>query len=218
MVAPNRPSFFYQLIQNAAKALFETCYQIEVYGLENIPRQGGFLIASNHISNLDPPFIGISLRRPLYYLGRQSLLHKSFINWFYQAIGMVPVDRESGSDVKALKKIFHFLQQNYGFVIFPEGTRSSDGELKKPEPGIGLIAYRSEVPVLPARVFGTFDAYNRESKHFNLRPELSIVFGEPMHFRMDQLESRPGREDYIKASEKIMHAISDLSLPAPVLY
>lgn len=114
------PQFFYQLIQNAAKALFETCYQIEVYGLENIPRQGGFLIASNHISNLDPPFIGISLRRPLYYLGRQSLLHKSFINWFYQAIGMVPVDRESGSDVKALKKFFTFYNKTMALSSFPK--------------------------------------------------------------------------------------------------
>lgn len=205
----------YGLFHYISVVVYDMFFRGEVAGLENLPKNGAFLIASNHASHLDPPIVGAQVSRQMCFFARKTLWKPGVAAWWLDAVGTIPVDRDGGSDVSAIKRVFRALADNKALILFPEGTRTPDGHLQAPKPGVGLIVCRTQVPVVPARIFGSFEAFGRSGK---MRPgtRVSVVFGKPL--LPSYYDPGAGKDRYQVASERIMAAIAQLQEPqAPVI-
>lgn len=200
----------YALTRAIANWYFATFYDYTQSGLGNIPPAGPVIFAANHISFYDPPAIGACHERQINYFARDTLFKGLFGRCLVQ-IGTIPVAREN-AEVKSLKAIFKSLKAGGAVAIYPEGTRSPDGQLMEPKAGAGMIACKSGATLIPTRLFGTFEAYGRQRKCPKLGGRIHIAYGRPM--RSDELD--PGKdhpERYLEASRRIMQRIADLELP-----
>lgn len=196
------------LIRCAHQALFRG----EVAGLENLPTTGAFLVAANHASHLDPPFIGAVMPHQLAFFARKSLWKPGLGAWWMDSVGAIPVDRD-GSDLAAIKRVLATLASGRPIALFPEGTRSPDGLLQPAKAGVGLIACKTQVPVVPCRIFRSHVALGR-SGGFRPGTAVDIVFGRPLPPSAYDHRS-DGKDRYQRASERIMTAISALPEPRP---
>ncbi len=192
---------------------FRLYHRWEVYGSENVPVSGPTILASNHASFLDPPLVGAATTREINYMARETLFRFPVIGSILRGVNAVPVDREGGG-AAGLRAILDRLLAGGGIILFPEGTRSPDGALQKAKSGIGLTVIKSNAPVVPVRVFGTFRALNRRQSI--PRPSKVVVrFGKPLDFGNLRKEaetcSKPRlKEIYQEVADTIMNAISDL--------
>lgn len=191
---------------------YEILFRGDVVGLENVPQTGGFLLAANHASHLDPFIVGSQLPRQVTFFARKTLWTPGFPSWWLDAVGVIPVDRDGGSDITAMKRVLSALKQQKVIIMFPEGTRSRDGLLQAPKPGVGLFACKSQVPVVPARIFGSFDALGKGGKIPRFGTPVTVVYGAPLA-PADYDDPAAGKERYQRASEKIMARIAELKAP-----
>ena len=198
----------YGLCHYAIVAFYDMAFRGEIAGLEHIPHDGPFLIAGNHASLLDPPFIGCQVPRQIAFFARKTLWKPGIASWWLDSVGCIPVDRDGGSDISAIKRVLQALQGGRALILFPEGTRSPDGQLQPPKAGVGLIACKTQVPVLPVRIFNSHRAFGRDGR-IRWGTPVSITFGAPLQPH-DYDDPRAGKERYQRASEKIMTAIAAL--------
>ncbi len=192
---------------------FDMFFRGEVAGLEHLPRQGAFLIAANHASHLDPPMIGSQVPRQMSFFARKTLWSGPMSSWWLDAVGTIPVDRDGGQDVGALKRVLRALAAGRIMILFPEGTRSPDGALQPPKPGIGFIVCKTQVPVVPVRIFGSFEAFGKGMKLPRFGTPLTVVFGRPIAPAVYD-DPSAGKERYQVASARIMAEIARLQPPA----
>ncbi len=202
----------YGVSHYALATIYHMLFRGEVAGTENIPRHGAFLIAANHASHLDPPFIGSQVPRQMCFFARKTLWKGGAASWWLDTVGTIPVDRDGGQDVGALKRVLRALAEGKVMILFPEGTRSLDGRLQPAKPGVGFMACRTQVPVLPVRIFGSFEAFGKGMKVPRLGTPVSVVFGTPIPPSVYD-EPRAGKERYQIASERIMAEIARLQPP-----
>jgi 1-acyl-sn-glycerol-3-phosphate acyltransferase len=167
--------WFYRLAYNLV-GIELSFHRIRIEGREHVP-SGGCLIVSNHVSFMDPTTVGWAVAREIYYLGRKSLFKPPFWSWFLPICNVLPIDRD-GRDVSGLRRIIKMLKEGHAVLLFPEGTRSADGTLQPAEPGAGLVALKAGVPILPVRVFGTFESLSRHTKRLHFHP-IRVVIGQP---------------------------------------
>ena len=205
--------FAYGFFHYGMGVLCDIHFRIAGSGIEHIPRRGGFIIAANHASLLDPPIVGAQVHRQLAAFARKTLWKRGVASWWLDVVGVIPVDRDGGSDVAAIRRVLQVLKREKGIILFPEGTRTPTGQLQRPKAGVGLMACRTGVPVVPARVFGSFEACGRNGP-LRLRTPVSVVFGRPL-LAADYDDQSEGKERYQHASERIMSAIAALELPRP---
>src|SRR5665213_1390260 len=165
----------YRIGWTCFRAMFATYFRWRVYGADNVPLQGGVILASNHASFLDPPLVGSGLHRDINYLARESLFRFPVVGAVLRSWNSVPVDRDGGG-AAGLKAILDRLLAGGGIILFPEGTRTPDGRLQRARSGIGLTVIKSTAAVVPARVFGTFECYHRKIK-FHLPKQLAVKYG-----------------------------------------
>jgi 1-acyl-sn-glycerol-3-phosphate acyltransferase len=196
-----------------SRAFFATYCRWRVYNPERVPRTGPVILASNHASHLDPPLVGAGLPRDINYLARETLFHFPVFGAILRAVNSVPVDREGGG-AAGLRAILDRLLAGGGIILFPEGTRTRDGRLQPARSGIGLTVIKSSAPVVPVRVFGTFEAFGR---HLRLpRPHrVAVKYGRPMIFERLREEaatcSKPRlKRIYQEVADEIMAAIARL--------
>jgi 1-acyl-sn-glycerol-3-phosphate acyltransferase len=187
----------------------KVAFDFKVYGRENLIEEGAAILASNHQSYLDPPCIGMACRNDIYYLARNTLYQRPLIGPLLKRLNTVPVDRDRG-DVSSIKAIIRLLRSGHRVIIFPEGTRSSDGKLQPARAGLGMIIAKTLAPVVPVRVFGSYEALPRVGG-LKLKP-VSVVVGKPMRFSEDELKG--DRDVYQKLSNRVMEKIASLELPA----
>lgn len=203
----------YGICHYAVETIREIHFHGEVHGVQNIPRRGGCIIAANHASVLDPPIIGCHVPRQLCFFARKTLWKGGVASWWLDTVGVVPVDRDAGSDVAAVKRVLQVLKEGRALILFPEGTRTLTGRLQRPKAGVGLLACRTGVPVVPARIFGSFEAFGRQGP-LRIGTPVSVVFGRPLPPAQYD-NPADGKERYQRASERIMAAIAALELPRP---
>lgn len=178
--------------------------------LENLPE--GLLIASNHVSFLDPPFVGAAFREPLHYFARKTLFDHPIANYILPRVNAIPVNQEK-PELSALKQVIGLLKAGQKVLIFPEGERTYDGKLKtEGEPGVGMIVTKAGVPVLPVRLFGPEKALPRGSKKIKRHPA-TLVVGEPVDLSdLVGDESLSTKDRYQAIANRIMAAIAALEL------
>lgn len=161
----------YGFLKGILPTMFRIIYRAEVHGQENVPKEGGAIIAANHISLWDPPFVGAFCPRRVSFMAKKELFENSVFSSIITSLGAFPVNR-GAADRNAIKTALAVLSEGKCLGLFPEGTRSKDGKLGEPEAGIGLIAYKANVPIVPVAITGTNGK--------GLFPKFTIRFGKPI--------------------------------------
>ena len=197
----------YLLTRISFYIFFKLFLGLRVAGSENIPVKGAFIIVANHASYLDPMLLISTIRRRLYFIARKQLFNFTFLGWVIRNVGTIPLKR-SGRDMQALKKALEILKRNESLVIFPEGTRSKNKQLKKPRPGVGMLVARSKVPVIPVYIGGTFDAMPRGVKTLK-RHKVTVQIGAPVEYE-SLFNSYRNKDRYHRIAEDIMMKMSEL--------
>ena len=180
-------------------------HRMKFEGRENVPNSG-CLIVSNHASYLDPTTVGWAVGREIFYLGRKTLFKPPVMNWLLPICNVIPVDRDGGES-SGLRKIIRMLRSGDAVLLFPEGTRTPDGTLQPAEPGAGLVAIKSGVPILPVRIFGSFECLSRHQKRLRFAP-MRVVIGKP--YLPPLPERGQEREAYGPIAQEMMRRISEL--------
>ena len=202
---------FYAFFHYLTRSVYEMWFRGEVAGTHNLPVDGPFLIASNHASHLDPPLVGSQVTRQMRFFARKSLWNSRVSAWWLNQVETIPVERDSG-DVGAIRRVLQALQENRAVVLFPEGTRSPDGHLQKAKAGVGLMACKTGVPVVPCRVYGSFAAFGKGAKIPHFGTPITIVFGTPIP-ASEYDDPTVGKARYETAAQRIMDRIA--ALPEP---
>ncbi len=192
---------------------FRLFYRIRIEGRENIlaaKDRGGLLLAANHTSYFDPPLVGTSYGRKIFYLARKTLFEGTF-SWLLPKLNAIPVDQER-PDFTSLKRIVKELRSGEQVLIFPEGERSMEGGILPGQPGVGLVIAKAGVPVLPVRVTGAYEAFPRGQKWPSPFRRITVRFGEIIEFSEEELAAK-GRDGYQNLADRVMDAIG--AIPEP---
>ena len=220
----------FKFAQAISRIVSSVYFDLKVWGLHHVPRTGGALIVSNHQSILDPVLLGVRLPRSLSYMAKSELFEiNPVFTWLIRQLGGFPV-RQTGSAAGAIKEAIERLHAGHALNIYPEGSRTEDGEIGPMEKGVSLVVRRARVPIVPAAIEGSFDAWPKGVKVPRSRP-VRVLFGPPMDLaglggeeivtRIDrtlrdlfgQLRERRRRERW-GTFGKLIHA-HDPALPAP---
>jgi 1-acyl-sn-glycerol-3-phosphate acyltransferase len=155
--------------------------------------------------------VGQFLPRQVAFFARKTLWKPGIAAWWLDAVGTIPVDRDGGTSLDAIKRVLQSLAGGKVVIVFPEGTRSPNGELQPAKPGVGLLACRAHVPVVPARVFGSFEAFGRGGR-MRLGSPVSVAYGPPLSPE-DYDHPEDGKERYARTAARIMEAITRIEAP-----
>jgi len=168
----------YWLLRAILQPFFHLFFRVSRIGREHIPAEGGFVIAANHRSFLDPFLIGIMVRRPIYFVAKRELFTKRPVAWLLNNLGAFPIDR-GVADQDAMATARVVLERGDGLLVFPEGTRTRPGALGAPRRGVGRLALETGVPVVPLALIGT-EAVRRG---WRVRPhKVRVRAGRPLTF------------------------------------
>lgn len=154
-------------------------FDLKVYGRRHMPNDGAVLIVSNHQSYLDPVLLCVQLRRPLHYIAKSELFKNRAAAWFLRWVNAFPV-RQGAADVGAVKQTIHRLKTGHLMNIFPEGSRTPDGQILPLQKGVALIIKRSGVSVIPAVIVGAYEAWPIHRTFPRMWP-VRIRFGRPIN-------------------------------------
>ena len=175
-------------------------------GVHHIPKEGGVLLVSNHVSFLDPVIVGSAANREIHFMTRSTAFDIPGIGKLISVYNAYPVNR-GAPDLGALRKTISLLKAGNVVLMFPEGTRSVDGTLGKARDGACFIADRAGVPTIPVFHSGAERMLPRSSRRLR-RAKLMVTFGEPLELVTEEFETR--REMYQQMGNQIMEAIADL--------
>ncbi|HEX6081080.1 MAG TPA: lysophospholipid acyltransferase family protein [Methylomirabilota bacterium] len=204
----------YAVLKPIAVALMRLFFRLEVVSPGLVPATGPVLIVSNHVSVLDPPFVGASAPRPLFFMAKEELFRIPLFGRLIRALNARPVRRD-GSDTRALKAALAQLEEGRALLVFPEGTRGEEGQpLREGKAGVGMLAVLSGAPVVPVYVSGTGAALPR-GRSVPRPARVRVTFGPPLHFKRDGRGAKRAGDDgrkeaYREAAQEMMRAIGQL--------
>jgi 1-acyl-sn-glycerol-3-phosphate acyltransferase len=196
----------YPTLKFLAAVIMKILFRVEKHGTEHVPRTGPLLIVANHSSFLDPPLVGAMAPRQLTFLAKAELFRVPFLGWLIGRLGAYPVNRE-GADMTALRTAQRALAEGRAVLVFPEGTRGDEGELRPAKPGAALLAVQSGVPVVPVYVSGSGRAWPR-GRRLPQPVKVVVTFGPPLRFQRAVGPQR--KAQYETASREMMAAIGAL--------
>ncbi|MBF8376392.1 1-acyl-sn-glycerol-3-phosphate acyltransferase [Alicyclobacillus mali] len=165
-------TFFYRFARAVVTAFFRACFRVRVEGLQRLPRQGGVVLASNHLSNFDPPLLGILVPRYIRFMGKAELFRMPMLRRLFLTLGGFPIER-GRVDRRAIRTAIDVLQRGTCLVMFPEGHRSRTGKLGPLQPGIASIARKAGAIIQPVGIRGQYRLFGR----------IEVKFGEPIDVR-----------------------------------
>jgi 1-acyl-sn-glycerol-3-phosphate acyltransferase len=170
--------WWWRLSQWATRLGGSLFWDLRVSGLENIPREGGCLLAANHQSYLDPPFVASVLPREMHFMARRSLFRNPVFRALIVRYNAFAIERDR-ADVKGVKSAIERLEAGNILLVFPEGTRTRDGSVGPMKAGIGLLAERAAVPIVPVLIMGAHKVWPK-GRLFPGLGSVRLVFGKPL--------------------------------------
>ena len=194
---------------NATGRLF---FRYRVSGREHIPRTGGVLVAANHASYLDIPFLACGIPRRVAFLGRHDLFPVPGLKWVLRRIAWIPI-RLDRLDRKGFEAAIGLIEEGNVVAIYPEGGRTWDGSLRPGKLGIGFLVASTGCPVVPAYLAGTREVLPIGSKWIRLHP-VRAIFGEPIDFTAAS-HRYTGKDLYRHVSRTVMSKIAELGRVPP---
>lgn len=172
----------YRALRRALPPIVDRYFHLQVDGVENVPDEGGAVLASNHLSFIDSILLPISIPRPVYFLGKADYWDSWRTRWFFEGAGVIPTFRSGGDRAKqALEAGVAVLHRGDILGIYPEGTRSPDGRLYRGKTGPVRLALAAGVPVVPCALVGTREA-QPPGKYLPERRPVSVRYGRPLDF------------------------------------
>lgn len=147
-----------------ANTMFKLFYKIEVIDQDKIPRDGRFLLCSNHIHVLDPIILSVIIPRQISWMGKKELFENKLLSYFFNKLGVFPVDRQE-TELSTIKHSIRILKKEGILGIFPEGTRVKEINLENAKPGVALISIRSKAPILPIYIEGSYRPFSKIKVH-----------------------------------------------------
>ncbi len=186
----------YPLGKMLISTIFYPLYGIKVIGKENFPKEGGVLLCTNHIDNLDPPVVGITCPRTVNFVAKEELFEAPILKTVLPSVKAFPIKRGM-SDRQALRKALSLLKSGEVVGLFPEGTRSKDGHLQKGLAGAGFFALRGEAVVMPCAIIGPYKPFKR----------LKVVYGKPIDMTTYRVERTSAEEVTAVIMSEIQHLL-----------
>ncbi len=188
---------FYDVARAVVAGFVRTTFRFRVVGAEKVPLTGGLIVAANHISNLDPPILGVALPRPVSYMAKKELFDMPVLGWLIGRLNAFRVDRQAGGTA-AIRASLRMLKEGRCVGIFPEGGRNVTGTNEE-KAGAAFLAAASGAPVVPAAIVGT-----RKLRPFG---RVTVVFGEPLRVTRNR---QSDADDLEKGAAQIMQRIRAL--------
>ncbi len=203
---------FYKFLQFIVGNFLKLFFRVKIYNINNIPLEGKLILCCNHISYADPVFIDAFFPRPIFFMAKievfRNFLFKSFLKFF----NAFPVDREN-FDRQAIRLALKVLNSEEVLGIFPEGTRSTSGQIKEGQKGVGLIAVLSNSDILPMAISGTNKIIQKPKKRIFF-PEVKIIFGKILKINdiVKNLNQKDAREVIVlKTMQEIKKLYAQIS-------
>ena len=194
--------FFYSFLRVIISPIMRLLYLPSYIGRENIPTDKSFVLCCNHVSLLDPVFLGMGSKKQLYFMAKKELFSVPILSSIIRSIGTFPVDRKR-SDMSALRNSMQVLGEGKALGIFPEGTRSKTGEIGQFKAGAVMIAAKSQVPIVPAAI------YVKKSK-MRLFSRPVIIFGKPLTPKKLDIIGKVSSEKIHSATEVLTERVKTL--------
>lgn len=196
--------WFYWSIWKLVRTIGQVLFGLHTVDEKHVIFEGPVIFAPNHQSNLDPPFVSVMIKRELYFFAKKELFDIPILGSLIGALNAFPV-RRGVYDPKALNTVFEALKNGGGVIMFPEGTRNDGETFLKPKPGIGLVACRAQVPIVPIYSSNT----HRWKKALFWRNRMTVTFGEPIPVEKVK-EFGNDKEGYRSLAEYVMGRIAEL--------
>ncbi|HZP96099.1 MAG TPA: lysophospholipid acyltransferase family protein [Candidatus Limnocylindria bacterium] len=201
-VAPASDLWVWRLLFPPVRFLVSLFARIEVVGREHVPTSGPYIIVANHINWKDPPAVSIALGTPIRWMAKIEVFDYPLLGFLLRGIGNFSI-RRGESDRRAIALALRVLAKGLPLGVFPEGHRSERGALLRGQPGISLLAERTDAPIVPCAIVGT----PRAMPHIPRRTEITLRFGRP--FRVSELPAEV-RRDRQATADAIMTRIAEL--------
>ena len=195
----------YNIIFYTALVLVKIFFRVEVIGKENLIKNRGFILVSNHLHALDPAFIVLAygrLKDKVMVLGKKELFANKLACWFFKTTGVVALDRGK-ADMNAINTVVDKIKGGSGCLVFPEGTRSKDGKLLNFKSGAVVIAQSTQVDVIPSAII-------YDGGKLKLFGKVKIVCGKPLSCDELGLNEEKSGAMLKKAKKMIMSSVSEL--------
>jgi 1-acyl-sn-glycerol-3-phosphate acyltransferase len=182
------------------RIFFNLFYRVELVNKKNIPANGGAIVCSNHIGELDMFFIAYSLKRLVHYMAKEELFKNPISSWFFYSVGAFPIKRGTG-DIASIKTVLKMLGEGKLVGILPEGhrTRGKDRSQFKPKAGAAMLAIKGNVPIIPVGIKATYKLFSK----------VKVVFGEPYYIQAEKGRKYTG-EELTEFSVEIMDKVYSL--------
>ena len=194
----------YRMSRFLIRIIFGILFGLRYYGRENIPRSGPLILASNHITNLDPPTVGSGSGRELYFMAKTELFKGKLFGTLIRFFNAVPV-RRGRMDWNAMARLKEIVRAGGALIMFPEGTRSRDGKLGEAKFGVGMLARETGAPIVPVFFIGAVDL---RAAFFRKQP-MRVYYGEPLSPEIySQFDD--SAEGHVKLSQLVMDRIAEL--------
>lgn len=199
-------NIFYAFVHSMMRLVLKVLFRLEVKGRDNIPKRGGVILAANHTSFLDPVVASIASPRQVYFLAREELFQLGFFSWIIKNLNALPISRER-MQISIARQSLGILRKGGALLLFPEGTRSPVDTIAEGKRGVGLIAAKTNVPVIPVFIKGSGHALPRNRKWITSH-KVWVTFGKPLYF--ENLENTTNKETHQEFSDRIMEEIRKL--------
>ncbi len=197
-------SKFYTISWWIVLALFKIFLRLKVEGKENVPEEGGVILASNHASYIDPPVVGVSTKREMKFLAKRELFEPPVFGTIITKLNAVPINR-SGFGKEPLDAMYKALEEDMAVIVFPEGTRNKGRYLGKAKAGLGMIALRSSKPIVPVHISGTRSVW----RSLIGIERVKVSFGKLIN--LDEIPLSGNRkDDYRTVTQEVMREIEKL--------
>jgi len=200
----------YQCCKFGVWLLCHTYFRVTYRGRENLPGSGAALLACHHSSYIDPVVIGLGVPRIVSYLAREDLF-RTPLKWLIRHLFAYPISRDS-SDLRAIKQAQKLLKEGSIVLLFPEGTRTDNGRVKEFKAGVGLVALRAQVPVVPVYVQGAYQLWPRRQK-FPRPGRMRVYYGPPL-LPADYAEEPRNRTGFTRIARELEERVKNLEKEA----
>lgn len=205
---PERAPWMYTVCRRLFRAWMLFAFGYRSHGRKHVPRTGPFVLATNHSSYLDPMVAGCAIYfRHVRFLARNTLAQSRVLGWWMRKVGVVLIDRSRG-DVAGLKESLKILRNGGVVCLFPEGTRTLNGQTQAAKGGVGFLMAKAAVPVVPAYISGTFKAMPK-GVHWPRRARITVRYGEPI-LPAELAAMGSDRDAYDKIGDFVMQRIAAL--------
>lgn len=183
--------WFYNFIKFFVRLYICSMYKVQLTGCENIPKDRGFMMASNHVYAFDPILLALGTKRHIRFLAKAELGGNKNWGWFFKALGTISVERGKGS-FDVMEKCAQVIEQGDVLGIFPEGTRSKGHGFLRPKSGMSVIAKMAKADILPCLIEAPAD--------IKFRDKITVKFGKLIPY--DTLEIEVSEPRTLKAATK----------------